>query len=397
MSIATGFIGARLSQARRARAITAADLGDITNVSSQSISKYENGHQTPRRDVVGRFVSVLHFPTQFFFRPVDETDQKPVFFRSKLSAQTIALDRAKVRLEWMKEVVDYLNEFFDFPELDLPHSQLNNADPLNLTSDDIERLANSVRSYWGIGGGPMTNCLEHIEESGILVSRIHVRAEKVDAFSQWSDRFGIPLMVLSLDKASAVRQRFDALHELFHILAHKNVTSSQLNNRATYKLLENQANMFASYMLLPETDFLDELYSPTLDGMLSMKERWGVSVGAMIMRCKSLDLLDDASVKRMWMNYTRRGWRKGEPFDGKTEKEQPYLIKRSFEMLIEEGVKTQDELTSDLPYPLEDLEEIAGLPSGSLGSSSRIRAEPKLKSTVPSGNNIVSLFGGEES
>ena len=70
-------------------------------------------------------------------------------------------------------------------------------------------------------------------------------------------------------------------------------------------------------MLLPETDFLDELYAPTLDGMLSLKEQWGVSVAAMIMRCQSLDLLDDFSSKRMWMNYTRRGWRKGEPFDGK--------------------------------------------------------------------------------
>lgn len=397
MSIAAGFIGARLSQARRARAITAADLGDMTNVSSQSISKYENGHQTPRRDVVDRFVNVLHFPTQFFFRPVDETDQKPVFFRSKLSAQTIALDRAKVRLEWMKEIVDYLGEFFDFPELNLPHTCLDQKDPLDMTLDDIESLANSVRSYWGVTSGPMTNCLERIEESGILVSRIHVRAEKVDAFSQWSDKFGIPFMLLSHDKASAVRQRFDALHELCHILIHKNVTQSQLNNRATYKLLEKQADTFASYMLLPETDFLDELYSPTLDGMLSMKERWGVSVGAMIMRCKSLDLLDDASVKRMWMNYTRRGWRKGEPFDGKTEKETPYLMKRSFEMLIEAGVKAQDEITSDLPYPLDDLEEIAGLPVGSLGSTTRVRAEPRLKNSATSRDNVVTLFNRGES
>lgn len=392
MSIAAGFIGARLSQARRARSITAADLGDMINVSSQSISKYENGHQTPRREVVDRFVSVLRFPTQFFFRPIDETDQKPVFFRSKLTAQPIALDRAKVRLEWAKDVVDYLGEFFDFPELNIPCTGLNQTDPLDITLDDIEELASSVRSIWGIASGPMTNCLEHIEESGILVSRIHVRAEKVDAFSQWSDKLGIPFMLLSRDKASAVRQRFDALHELCHILIHRDVTAAQLNNRVTYKLLEKQADTFASCMLLPETDFLDELYSPTLDGMLSMKERWGVSVAAMIMRCKSLDLLDDASAKRMWMNYTRRGWRKGEPFDGKTEKETPYLIKRSFEMLIDAGVKTQDDIASDLPYPLDDLEEIAGLEPGSLGASTRVRAEPKLKSSFAAEDNVVTLF-----
>lgn len=51
--------------------------------------------------------------------------------------------------------------------------------------------------------------------------------------------------------------------------------------------------------------------------MLSLKERWGVSVGAMIMRCKSLDILDDLSAKRLWMNYARRRWRKGEPLTAK--------------------------------------------------------------------------------
>ena len=61
-----------------------------------------------------------------------------------------------------------------------------------------------------------------------------------------------------------------------------------------------------------------------------------MSVGAMIMRCAALDLIDDCAAKRMWINYTRRGWRKGEPFDGKMEKETPHLIQRSFEMLIEE-------------------------------------------------------------
>ncbi|WP_308200474.1 MULTISPECIES: ImmA/IrrE family metallo-endopeptidase [unclassified Bradyrhizobium] len=135
----------------------------------------------------------------------------------------------------------------------------------------------------------------------MLVSRIHVRAEKVDAFSQWSDRFGIPFIMLSRDKASASRQRFDALHELAHVLLHRKVTQEHLNNRTTYKILEKHADQFASFMLLPERDFLDELYAPTLDGMLSLKERWGVSVSAMIMRCKSLDILDDLSAKRLWM------------------------------------------------------------------------------------------------
>lgn len=391
MSLAVGFVGERLIQARKARALMATDLSDIVDVSSQSISKYENGHQTPRREVVSRIAQALNLPEAFFYRKMMTEDVRPVFWRSKLTAQTVMLDRANVRLDWFKEIVDYLEQFFVFPQLDLPTLEFG-KDPLDLSSDEIERLANDVRAYWGIHSGPIPNCLENIEESGILVTRVHVRAEKVDACSQWSDSFGIPFIALSRDKASAVRQRFDAMHELCHILLHGRVTPSQLNNRQTYKLLEKQANEFAGFMLLPERDFLDELYAPTLDGMLSIKERWGVSVGAMISRCRALDILSDDATKRMWMNYTRRGWRKGEPLDGKMEKEVPYLIKRSFEMLIEEGVRSPEQIVSELPFPVEELEEIADLEQGTLGAKKRVRAEPQLKDEVRSSGNVVSIF-----
>ncbi len=392
MSLAVGFVGSRLAEARRARSMSAADLAAMSDVSVQSISKYENGKQTPRHEVVHTFAKKLTLSTDYFFRPTANVDSRPVFWRSKLSALSSDLERAAVRLEWLKELVDYLGQFFDYPELEIPLISVP-SDPLKITTDILEEASLLVRSAWNVGRGPLPDCIEKIEASGILISRIHVHAEKVDAFSQWSDRFQIPFIVLSRDKASAARQRFDVLHELAHILLHKGVTTTHINNRATYKVLEKQADMFASFMLLPEQDFLDELYAPTLDGMLSLKERWGVSVAAMIMRCKSLDLLDDESSKRLWMNYTRRGWRKGEPFDGKTEKERPYLIRRSVEMLIGEDVRGVDDILKSLPFPIEDLEELADLEPGTLGAVNRGRAEPILKAnTGVDGANVVSIF-----
>lgn len=390
MTTAIGFEGLRLNEARRARGVTASDLASMAEISVQSLSKYENGHQLPRLDTVERLSTTLGFPRAYFFRAVGEPDSRPVFWRSKLTAQTSDLERAAVRLEWLKEVVDYLGQFFEFPSLDVLNFDVP-ADPSRITIDLIEQAATTVRSKWSVRSGPLPDVIEKIEESGILVSRIHVRAEKVDAFSQWSDRFGIPFIMLSRDKASAARQRFDALHELAHVLLHRKVTQEHLNNRATYKLLEKHADQFASYMLLPERDFLDELYAPTLDGMLSLKERWGVSVAAMIMRCKSLDILDDFSAKRLWMNYTRRGWRKGEPFDGKMEKEAPHLIRRCFEMLREADVQSVSDIRNALPFPLEDLEELGDLDPGTLGAPVQARVEPVLKDGVARSTNVVTL------
>ncbi len=392
--IAQGFVGARLTEARKARGISATDLADMVGISVQSISKYENDKQSPKHDVVQNFAATLKFPSEYFMRPIQYADERPIFWRARLSAPPAARDRAEVRLEWMKEVVDYLATYFDLPKLNVPLIEFYEESFGN--SDFVKRAAKEIREFWDIRPGPMPDTIELLETNGILVSRIHVRAEKLDAFSQWSDRFNMPFVVLSRDKASACRQRFDVLHELVHIICHANIPTRRLNDRAFYKAMEKQADQIASAMLLPESDFMGELYAPSLDGFLTMKERWGASVAAMIMRSKHLDLIDDDEARRLWINYNRRGWRDGEPLDGKMEKEEPHLIRRSFEMLMEDGVQSAAEIRNALPLPVADLEELADLDPGTLASVPQPRAAPVLKDEFRQSSNVVKLFGRED-
>lgn len=112
------------------------------------------------------------------------------------------------------------------------------------------------------------------------------------------------------DKASAVRQRFDAAHELAHVLLHRSVENKRLNTAADNKIIEDQAHYFANALLLPADQFVNEVWAPTLDAMIALKDRWKVSVGAMIKRCEALELVDRDQAQRLWINYNRRGWRK---------------------------------------------------------------------------------------
>lgn len=390
-SIAQGFIGARLTEARRARGVSATDLADMVGVSVQSISKYENDKQSPKLDVVYKIAITLKFPNDYFLRPISTQDERPIFWRARLSAPPVARDRSEVRLEWMKEIIGYLDRYFDLPVLNVPRIPFS-EDSLGSRAF-VERTAKEIRQFWDIRPGPMPDTIERLETNGILVSRIHVRADKLDAFSQWSDRFNAPLVMLSRDKASACRQRFDVLHELVHIVCHTSIPQRRLNDRAFYKSIEKQADQIASAMLLPEADFTDELYAPSLDGFLTLKERWGASVAAMIMRSKHLDLIDDDEARRLWINYNRRGWRDREPLDGKMQREEPHLIRRSFEMLMEEGVQSASQITKALPLPPADLEELADLEPGTLAAANQSRAEPVLKDEFRQDSNVVSLFG----
>lgn len=387
-----GFVGARLAEARRARGMSAVDLASMVDVSAQSISKYENDHQSPRIETINSIARTLKMPQPYFFRPMHASDTKPVFWRSKLSVPTYARDRVAVRLEWVKDLVDYVGEFFNFPDLQLP--DVGSVDVEKLDEDALRQIADDVRTHWGVRSGPLPNVIKKLEMDGLFISRITMGVDKLDAFSQWSDRFGFPVMVLSRDKASAVRQRFDALHEYAHILLHKYVTTKTMNNPARYKEIEKQADTLAGFLLLPEQDFAEELFAPTLDGFVMMKERWGASVGAMIMRCRAMDILDDRAARTMWINYNRRGWRKSEPLDSSMPIEQPTLLRRSIEKLVEAGVQTPQDIQQSLALPAKEIEDIADLRRGFLGGvlDADEQLEPVFKSSVATGDNVVRIF-----
>jgi Zn-dependent peptidase ImmA (M78 family)/transcriptional regulator with XRE-family HTH domain len=396
-----GFVSARLTEARQARGLNGTELADLIGVSPQSVSQYERDRQTPSTEMLGIISDKLNLPVSYFTREIKAVETNPIFWRGKTTATRAARDRAEIRLIWLREIVDYLTGYFDYPMLDLPKVDLP-RDFREIDTEMLEAVAASVRHHWRIGDGAMPDLLLEMENNGIIVSRVFVGAEKLDAFSQWSDRYKIPFVMLGRDKASAVRQRFDAGHELAHLVLHRGADPKRLNSAADYKIMEDQAHYFASSLLMPAESFSNDLYSPTLDGMLSIKEKWRVSVGAMIKRCEALNIVSDEGARRLWINYNRRGWRTAEPFDGKIEKERPRLLRRSMTQLLTEGEQSTSQIVAALPLAARDIEELCDLDSGTLtGETAEARAMPMLKrkeqpQPPPQQSNVVRMFRRKE-
>lgn len=387
-----GFYGERLTEARLARSLSAVSLADVMGVTPQSISQYEKNKQTPRSDVLDLIASRLDLPRTNFLRPPVPADEAPIFWRCRETSSNLARVRAEMKLRWVKDILDHLGGFLDFPAVNLPKPDVP-GDFRQINQDFLEAAALSVHEQWRLGSGPMPDLLLEIENHGIVVSRIHMGAEKQNAFSQVSQRTGIPFMVLSRDKPSAVRQRFDAAHELLHVLAHQAVPDKRLNTKADNKIIENQAHYFAGALLLPAEQFTQELWAPTLDAMVALKDRWKVSVGAMIKRCEHLEMIDRDATRRLWINCTRRRWREGEPLDGKIEKERPRLLRRSVELLLSEKVQSVSQILGAVNLRAHDVEERCDLDPGLFSAeASDAKAMPRLKGEEPPAGNVVSLF-----
>ena len=160
-----------------------------------------------------------------------------------------------------------------------------------------------------------------------------------------------------------MRLRFDAAHELGHIILHRNLSPKDFYTQANFKLIEGQANYFASAFLLPEETFSSDAVVPSLSLLRLIKSKWKVSIAAMIKRMRNLKLISQEREQRLFANLSRRGWRTREPLDDQIEPEGTRLFQRAFELLLESNLINSDDLVNNLGINLDDLESAVGLPN----------------------------------
>ena len=352
-----GFCGERLIEAREARGLTSVGLADILSITSGAITNYEKNRQSPRPEIMQLISEKLNLPVGFFLESGEDVPKR-IFFRSLASTTKSARTRASRRLAWLQRISRYVRVYFDLPALNLPQIDLP-RNPLNITDDQIEDAATQCREWFSVGMGPIADLTAILENNGIVVSRGILDAENMDAFCEWDE--DVPYIFLGADKPSAVRSRMDAAHELGHLILHRFVESPQLRIPGFHKLLEQQAFRFGSAFLMP-TSWLKELWAPTLDAFQALKSRWKVSIAAMISRSEDLGVITADQAQRMWINYNRRQWRKNEPLDDKLLAEEPRLIKRCMELLLEDRTKTREQIVLDLNLNAQDIEQLSGLP-----------------------------------
>ena len=382
-----GFQGLRLKQLRAAHSLTLAELGEQIGRSSSTLSAWEKGSQLPEAESFGRLCQVFGVSRQWFLKPVrqiGEENQRPYFFRSQASAHKQARERSQLYLSWLQEISDFFQDAMDWPPVNIP--MLDSADCRLISDDEIEEIARECRQRWRLGTAPIPDVIQVMENAGIICTRATLGHVKMDGVSHVSVMDGRPYVLIAEDKANAIRSRFDAAHELGHIVLHSRIPASQYAKEELYNLLEEQAHRFASAFLLPAESFSQEVAWPTLDNLLSLKSRWKVSVAAMIVRCRDLSFLNEQLELRLWKGRSARKWTKGEPGDDAIPFEQPKLMMRGVHLLVDNGVFERDALINQIGLAPEIIEMLCNLRRGYLSNPSCVEdnvVSLKLKPTTP--------------
>lgn len=356
-SLLAPVIPARIREAREARGLNQEELGKIAGISAQAISQIERGLAAPKDSTLAAIMNELDFPLSFFTdeRLADEQSIGPTFFRRRAKSQKKDIEMVAKRQTWLiRNIFPFLSTYIKFPAVNVP--EYENGEPGQYTLKQIEEAAMNTRKAWGVGVGPMPDLAATMEINGIILSRISM-GPQIDACSFWfKDR---PFIMLANDKNNYFRSRFDEAHDLGHLVLHSRVDKK--NGRIRDKDIEREADQFASALLMPGNSFGEEVFAATLDGLMQLKPRWGVSVAAMIHRCQDLGFISEYQASYLWKQRTMRGWRINEPLDDEYDVEIPVLFRRAIELILEEKIMTLEELISEFKLGVREVEVLCNI------------------------------------
>lgn len=362
----------RLREARLVRGMTISNLAEEIGISKQAISQFELGEHTPKSETVMALINTLKFPKGFFYREFKEQYVGNTFFRANATAT-----KKSKEIQFNKSLLggyiyEYLSEYIEFPELNLPDtSQYFNSEWDN---ENIEKLAEQVRSYWGIEDNPINNIVHLLESNGVIVFSVDTDSQKVDAFCQ--HRKGRPFIFLGNDKQSASRRQFDGAHELGHVLMHKYIDNQDTLSRIEFKNMENQANRFASALLLPAEAFSKTVTSTTLLHFVELKKYWNVSIAAMLYRCLDLKLIDESKYTSLVKQMSMKKMRTKEPLDDVIPLQESVVLRKSILMLLDNKIKNELQLIQEISVPQEYIEMLCNLDEGTLNYK---ESEPAIR------------------
>lgn len=378
------FNGERLREAREARGISATSLSELVGKSQQTISHYEKGVASPPEATVSELARALSVSETFFFARRPGKSEQNYFFRSMAATTKTSRNKAHRKGDWLSDVVEFVEEYVELPEPQFAalqeHTELH-----QISDDEIDDIAARVRQSWKLPPGPIANIVSLLEHKGAVVTRGPLGHESMDGLSFINDN-GRLFIMIGTDKGSPVRWRWDVAHELGHVVLHSDIAPSKLKPE-DYALMEKQAHRFAGAFLMPAVAFHEDFFAANLDTLKVMKLKWKVSISAIILRAKQLKLISEETERRLWINMSRRGWRKIEPYDDSMDVEEPRLLRLAIELILRETGMTSAALVQTIDVPASDITLMCSLPDSFLIDYSPI-------SVISNPNDSVERFEG---
>jgi len=328
-------------------------LAAATNLTVRSIFAYESGAGSPSEDTVGALSQAVAFPVSFLHAgDIDEPGVDSASFRALASMTAAQRDMALAAGALAIELFRWIDARFHLPPPNIP----------NMHTLEPEAAAQALRMEWRLGEQSIHNMLHLLEANGVRVFSLPRDSKSVNAFSFWHGE--IPCVFLTTDK-SGERGRFDCAHELGHLALHQ-------KGGPRSRQAEIEADRFASAFLMPRSSVIATApRDPSLSTLIRLKKKWQVSVGALVHRLRSVQMLTEWQYRSLWIEISEHGFRRNEP-EG-IPRETSQVLAKVFGVLRRDGIP-RSAVAEELCIEMADLDAlifiltVSAIPGGASGN-----------------------------
>lgn len=364
------FNGTRLREARRFRKLSISKLSEKIGVTKQSISKYERGNAIPSAKVYSKLVFELGFPLSFFqMKDKYSTENLGTFYRSRMTSTQTEKAPSELKKKYLAILSNLFEKYVDFPPLG------NNENYSTIP----EIAAYQLREDWNLGQSPISNMVELLERHGFKLALSSSETDKVDAFgSEIKINNSIYYCILiNQQNTTYFRQQFSLAHELGHWVLHSGKIHPQELDNTNYKIMEKEADQFASHFLLPSNPFKYDLngYENDINKYVQLKLKWNVSLSSMIYKANNLGMLSPNEYISLQKKISYRNWRKLEPYDYDFSVNKPILLSQAFKLINEiedlngNTINKLLETNYGIQFPINLLAELIGISEEDLNNN----------------------------
>jgi len=300
----------RVQRMRTALGLTQAGLASILEVPASTIARLESGRLESDEETLELIAIRLDCSPATLTRPIADVLYTRPWLRAYADAPKKTVD------QYMADTLVAVETFEALKLRRMPDRLPTFGGDAN-NDHEIDEFALDVRHSADVNGDTgVPNGTRAVERLGCVVLPMDHELGKHLGMSTRADEIPIIRVSRSNQKVPGDRQRFTVTHELGHVLLHSTCPPPASSEQA--KVIEKQAHRFAVAFLLPGDAFLEDLDGVsggrvTLSTLVALKERWGVSIKAMVVRLQQVGRIDADQARSLYKQISARGWNTGEP------------------------------------------------------------------------------------
>lgn len=335
------FNGQKLSSLRELNGLSRKDLAEKLAITEQAIWQYETDSIMPRIEVINQLSTLFHVDAKYSFSDnylTDGVSERKISYQHKdreAEDEGIFLDYVDCFIKYFEKnlvvpkpkIVDLQNE------VTFVEQSKGGSDRKEL----IKTIAELARRELALNDNK--NLTYALEKSGIYIIEKGLGFLLNTYSTITADNR--PYIILGTVKKSAVRRNFDLVHELGHLLLHSTIDMDILTP-AELKVIEKEADLFASIFLLPEAEFIEDFKALTRksnpDHYVDLKKKYLVSIAALEMRAYGLGLMTYQENRYFWGQLNKKGYKIFEPLDDEIPPVRPGRIRSLCQFVLDNKV-----------------------------------------------------------